>query len=1048
MDTATLWNTLSKDLHNIEFSVGGEASELPAIPGLVIEGIGDVSLPLLENSDATKSVVALCRQAPFGKGMETVVDTSVRKSWELEPLQFSFTNPDWNEGLQRLLLRVGQSMGCAGPITCYLYKLLVYEVGGHFLFHRDTEKEPGMFATMVVQLPSKCTGGNLVVKHKESAHTHDFGQSSGKAPFMVHFAAHFADLEHKVEEVLSGIRVAVVYNVCWAGLGPAPSATMLDNRPSHVASILDSWDSDVCEKLVFCLDHQYTEQSISNGVTGLKGIDRVKLNLLLAANNILNPDKKLNLYLALAERQAEFYSLSCNISYFGDDYDDDDNWELSDDTVTVSSWVNVDGSAFSSGKHVDVDFENESLNDPWSEDAIVENNIEGYTGNAGPQKSTVYHQCIVVIWPAQREVDIILQHGGVSAGVHFLQSMADKFNQQTDSKQRVEEIENFRVFFARRLLPILQQNSTDEVSKSVPSVTSALCQVSDVVSTRLFLSGCISKYGLSSGPIASSVISIGDKFGWSSVIDLILPLFSDLKSHQVSFGVEVFVRMAEMNQSSGSEGVNLNCHFTHLLSLILSPEKGCKLFKLADICLKLSDLPSVRQWLSHVAKLGVFSLQIADAIIRVIHHFGSAAVFDLIPGVFSVLCGAAEEACGLLATLLIEYRDAYGSVLVPILGQVIEYLVKHGGKKCADHLSKVISGFKDVDFDRKVILEVLLPIGLCSGNSIVADMIIAIGHSIGWSSVKDLVPAFFDQLNVFCAQSCSPLLASLLQEDVETGRSCCSTISLKVLSATSLHSLPGKDLASLILDVFQPLGDIAALTQLVSSIIQHSDAAIIADLVACLRIKVTPALLKVLPLASIVKCRIKTIVSTIKTISVPSWQLPNASTMPNHYVKVLSFLRGTKDTLSLHGFQNIADARKFIQRHRGSLPVSMCAGGAGSKAFVQMGKTSEVSSEAQKMDRLSLLNSELKGLSVLVSGTDASSEITVSTSATQTSSSVVKNTSSHPSSPHLHPVASSQVNCSHSISLVVTKPVGTKPVASVMTPPAAKRMKTECIELD
>ncbi|EFJ09623.1 hypothetical protein SELMODRAFT_427913 [Selaginella moellendorffii] len=35
-----------------------------------------------------------------------------------------------------------------------LYKLLLYEAGGHFKFHRDMEKEDGMFATMILQLPT------------------------------------------------------------------------------------------------------------------------------------------------------------------------------------------------------------------------------------------------------------------------------------------------------------------------------------------------------------------------------------------------------------------------------------------------------------------------------------------------------------------------------------------------------------------------------------------------------------------------------------------------------------------------------------------------------------------------------------------------------------------------------------------------------------------------------------------------------------------------------------------------------------------------------
>lgn len=186
---------------------------------------------------------------------------------------------------------------------------------------------------------------------------HDFGSSSGSAPYVVHFAAHFADLQHKVEEVTSGVRVAVVYSVCWVGLGPIPSVSEPDTQAPLVASILEQWDTTACEKLAYCLGHQYTELSIRSGAAVLKGTDRKQLNLLLNANSILSPDKKLNVYLALARRNAAFSS--------HDNYspEDDCDWELGYETINITTWVDVNGFDFKGGKHIDVDFEKEVLND-------------------------------------------------------------------------------------------------------------------------------------------------------------------------------------------------------------------------------------------------------------------------------------------------------------------------------------------------------------------------------------------------------------------------------------------------------------------------------------------------------------------------------------------------------------------------------------------------------------------------------------------------------------------------------------------------------------
>ena len=59
-----------------------------------------------------------------------------------------------------------QGLGVSSEIDLHLYKLLLYETGGFFKPHRDTEKEDKMFATLIIQLPTEHEGGQLLVKHK------------------------------------------------------------------------------------------------------------------------------------------------------------------------------------------------------------------------------------------------------------------------------------------------------------------------------------------------------------------------------------------------------------------------------------------------------------------------------------------------------------------------------------------------------------------------------------------------------------------------------------------------------------------------------------------------------------------------------------------------------------------------------------------------------------------------------------------------------------------------------------------------------------------
>lgn len=134
------------------------------MPGLLVEGLGTVRLPL--GKTQAKKLIKLCRQAPYGKGTETVVDTDVRRVWELDPGQFQLTNPKWDEVLAEIVDEVQQNLGLSGrKLTPHLYKLLLYEPGSFFLSHRDGEKFDRMVATLVIDLPSVHEGGELIVSH-------------------------------------------------------------------------------------------------------------------------------------------------------------------------------------------------------------------------------------------------------------------------------------------------------------------------------------------------------------------------------------------------------------------------------------------------------------------------------------------------------------------------------------------------------------------------------------------------------------------------------------------------------------------------------------------------------------------------------------------------------------------------------------------------------------------------------------------------------------------------------------------------------------------
>ena len=114
------------------YAAGGEVA-MP-LPAISFNGDPDTVLGLPICVGQAKHLIELASRAPFGRGEQTIIDTSVRCTWQLNPTQFSITNPRWEESLQQLLDKVKTELGCDTKmkVMCELYKLLLYEQGGFF----------------------------------------------------------------------------------------------------------------------------------------------------------------------------------------------------------------------------------------------------------------------------------------------------------------------------------------------------------------------------------------------------------------------------------------------------------------------------------------------------------------------------------------------------------------------------------------------------------------------------------------------------------------------------------------------------------------------------------------------------------------------------------------------------------------------------------------------------------------------------------------------------------------------------------------------------
>lgn len=110
--------------------------ELPYVdPQINVQGVGPITLPLQESQ--ARQMIDQAHQAPYGKGSETLVDTTVRDTLELNPAQFELGNPDWDSYVETACAWVARDLGVDAPVSAELYKMLIYEKGAMFKPHAE-----------------------------------------------------------------------------------------------------------------------------------------------------------------------------------------------------------------------------------------------------------------------------------------------------------------------------------------------------------------------------------------------------------------------------------------------------------------------------------------------------------------------------------------------------------------------------------------------------------------------------------------------------------------------------------------------------------------------------------------------------------------------------------------------------------------------------------------------------------------------------------------------------------------------------------------------
>ena len=397
-----------------------------AMPVVHVDGVGALSFPV--PAGQVRALLSVAERAPYGKGPDTVVDTSVRDCWQIDAAQVRLGGSAWPETFAAVLESAARGLGCpADRLEARPYKLLVYEEGGFFSEHRDTEKAAGMVATLCVSLPTAGSGGELIVRHGGRETMIDL---RAEEPSELAFAAFYADCTHETRPVVAGHRLSVVYNLSLRRGDTrtprkAPDYSAVAGRIAQRLAVRGeavAAAGSAAPAIVWLLDHEYSSAGLS--FDALKnGDDAVARTLALAADRA---DWALHAAIVHIEEEGAAEFRGEPVDYWegpADEVGDVRMGELFHSARRLADWVGRDGNVGVFGE-VPLDVAELLPRGALDDAEPDEQRLHEASGNEGVTLERAYRRAALAMWPRTATLDVVAA-GSAAAAVAWVEAQLE-----------------------------------------------------------------------------------------------------------------------------------------------------------------------------------------------------------------------------------------------------------------------------------------------------------------------------------------------------------------------------------------------------------------------------------------------------------------------------------------------------------------------------------------------------------------------------------------------------------------------------------------------